>query len=304
MVLIGAAKVVGVEHTLVVRRRCGATRRLEENRIFFVGINRRLRGGCVTGLRSLSRFGRGRLSLQLLHGQRVPVLTIFARHGITELLQALGPNAKLLRDRLFCGVVGEEDEGLEGGIGIVLLIDAPQDMAEEGLEVHGDSALGSLPGARELAAVAGRPVWRLEYERSRLLLVPGFVGARGCDALTKERLGRLWALRVLVHAVGGAHRGAVGHVEGVERALEILVVVVLVGLAVFHGQKRLGQHELLHLGPCGIGLLDALKLDAVRDLAGDRRDLVEPLDGFATVGVDALGARLQAVELGEGWWYS
>jgi hypothetical protein len=302
--LIGAAKVIGVKDTLVVRRRCRATRRLEEDRVFFVRINRGLCGGCVTRLWSFSRLWCGRLSLQLLQSQMVSVLAVFARHGIAELLQALGPNAKLLCNRLFCGVVGEEDKGLKGGIGVVLLVDAPEDMAEQGLEVDGDSSLGRFLDARKLAAVAGRPVWRLEYERSRLLLVPGFVGAGGCDALAKKRLGRLWAVWGFVYAVGGAHRGPVRHIEGVERALEILVVVVLVGLAVFHGQQRLRQHEPLHLGPCGIGFLDALELDAVRDLAGDGRDLVEPLDGFAAVGVDALGARLQAVELGEGWWYS
>jgi hypothetical protein len=32
------------------------------------------------------------------------------------------------------------------------------------------------------------------------------------------------------------------------------------------------------------------------------RDLVEPLDGFASIGVDALSAVLEALELVEGWF--
>jgi hypothetical protein len=42
-------------------------------------------------------------------------------------------------------------------------------------------------------------------------------------------------------------------------------------------------------------------VDPVRGFVGC--DLVEPLDGFARVGVDALGAVLEALELVEGLLY-
>lgn len=75
------------------------------------------------------------------------------------------------------------------------------------------------------------------------------------------------------------------------------MVVVLVRLAVFHGEQCLGQQELLHLAPCGIGLVASLEMDAACGLIG--RDFIEPLDGLACVGVDALVAILEAMELSE-----
>jgi hypothetical protein len=62
---------------------------------------------------------------------------------------------------LLCWVVREEYEGLESSIWVLLLVDTPQDMAEERLEVDRDSALGTFLMARELAAIASGPVWRL-----------------------------------------------------------------------------------------------------------------------------------------------
>jgi hypothetical protein len=55
---------------------------------------------------------------------------------------------------------------------------------------------------------------------------------------------------------------------------------------------------LLHLAPRCVCFVDALKVDTVGGFVGG--DLVEPLDGFAGVGVDALGAILEALELVEG----
>jgi hypothetical protein len=229
----------------------------------------------------------------------VPVLTVFAGHGITKLLQALGANAKFLRDCLLCRVIGEEDEGLESRVRVLFLVDAPKNVAEEGLEVHGYGTLGRLLNVQELAAVAGGAIGRLDGGRSSLLFVPGFT----ChlDTLAEKRLGGLWRLGRIPDAVGRAHGGLVGQIEGREGALEVLVVVVVVGLAVFHGQQRLGEHELVHLGPGRVCFVDALELDAVGDFARDRGDVVEPFDGFARVGVDALSAGLQPVQLGEGW---
>lgn len=55
---------------------------------------------------------------------------------------------------------------------------------------------------------------------------------------------------------------------------------------------------MLHLSPRRVGFVDAFELDTARGFIG--RDFVEPLDGFAGVGVDALSAVLEAVELGKG----
>jgi hypothetical protein len=100
--------------------------------------------------------------------------------------------------------------------------------------------------------------------------------------------------------VRGAHRGLVGHVEGVEGAFEVFVVLILVRLAVVDGEQRLGQEELLDLGPRGVYFFAALELDAVRDFDGGHGgDVVEPLDGLAGIGVDAVAAILEALELVE-----
>jgi hypothetical protein len=174
-------------------------------------------------------------------------------------------------------------------------------MAEEGLQVCRDGTLGGLLYARKLVAVASGPVWRLHDQFRHLIL--GFSPFGRLDAPAQGRLGRLWRLGRIVYAVGGAHGGLIRHVERIERALQVLVVVILLRLAVLHGQQSLGQQELLHLGPCSILLLAALELHAVCDFAGSGRDLVEPLDGFAAIGVDTLGACLEALDVSEGWWY-
>ena len=54
---------------------------------------------------------------------------------------------------------------------------------------------------------------------------------------------------------------------------------------------------MLHFCPGAVCLVDALELDAACSVVG--RDFVEPLNGFAGIGVDALSAILQAMELGE-----
>lgn len=56
---------------------------------------------------------------------------------------------------------------------------------------------------------------------------------------------------------------------------------------------------MLHLGPGAVSFVGAFELDAACGLVG--RDFIEPFDGFARVGVDALGAILEAMELGEGF---
>jgi hypothetical protein len=118
--------------------------------------------------------------------------------------------------------------------------------------------------------------------------------------LAREGSRRLGRLGRVLGAARGTHRGLVGHVEGVEGALQIFVVVILLGLAVLHGEQRLWQEEFLHVAPCSVCLVDALEVDAFGGFVG--RDLVEPLDGFARVCVDALGAVLEALELVEGWY--
>jgi hypothetical protein len=55
---------------------------------------------------------------------------------------------------------------------------------------------------------------------------------------------------------------------------------------------------VLHLCPRGVCFVDALEDNAAGGFVG--RDFIEPLDGFAGIGVDALGAIFEAVELGEG----
>ena len=76
------------------------------------------------------------------------------------------------------------------------------------------------------------------------------------------------------------------------------MVVVFVGIALFHGEQCLRQQKLLHLSPCSICFIDALEDNTTGGFVG--RDFVEPLDGFAGIGVDAIGAIFEAMELGEG----
>jgi hypothetical protein len=90
----------------------------------------------------------------------VLVLAVLTGDSIAQLLQALSPDAEILCDRLLGRVVGEEDEGLESCIGIALLVDAPQDVAEERLEVDGYGALSRLVGASDVVAVASSAVGR------------------------------------------------------------------------------------------------------------------------------------------------
>lgn len=102
--------------------------------------------------------------------------------------------------------------------------------------------------------------------------------------------------------VGGADRGAVGYIKGVERALQILMVFVLVRFGVFHGEEGLRQLELLRLLPGGEHIVGPLELDASRVQDGRYGcDVVEPLDSLAGIGIDALVTFLKALELGEGW---
>jgi hypothetical protein len=303
VLLVGAAELVRIEDALVANARSWTARRLEEDGIFIIRVVQRLDLSRVARLWSLHCFGRirsgHRLGLQLLHSEVVPVLAVLARHGIAQLLQTLGSNAKLLGNDLLRGIIREQDEGLESHVGVFLLVDAPQDMTEEGLKMNGDSALGSLFDAGQVDAAAGVVVGRVHHQSCRLILVFRFIDRPG--ALAQERLGRLGRLGRVFHAMCGAHRGPVRHVERIKGALEILVVLILVRLAVFHGQQRLGQHMLLYLAPRDVRLLDAFQFHAVSDFARHRRDLVEPFHGLAGVGVDALRAGLEAVQLGEGW---
>ena len=66
----------------------------------------------------------------------------------------------------------------------------------------------------------------------------GGVDRPGRRARTRTR--RLGSLGHVLEAVRRADGCAIGHVEGVEGAFEILVVVVLVRLAILHGEQCVG----------------------------------------------------------------
>lgn len=303
--LVGTGKVVGVKDTLVSIGSCRWASRsaLEEHLVLVVGCFFGLSVLCGAGLGSLRCFGGAwgvvlsgsRLHFDLVNGQVVFVFTVFAGDSIPELLKALSADAEFLGDCLLCGVIGKEDKGLKGCVRISLLVDAPQNVVEEGLEVDGHGALIGLPGTSDASGLARVAMGRLVDQSGRLVGVRSAVG--GLCASAGKGARRLWIPGHILEAVGRAHGRLVGHVEGVEGALEVLVIVVVVRLAVLHGEQRLGQEEVLDLGPGRVLLVDALELDAGGGFIG--RDFVEPLDGFACVCVDALVARLETMELGE-----
>jgi hypothetical protein len=115
----------------------------------------------------------------------------------------------------------------------------------------------------------------------------------------ESRVWRVWRLGGVLEAVCGAHGSAVRDVEGVEGALQILVVVVIVRfLGIIYGQECLWQEEFLDLGPGSVRFVDAFELDAARRLDGGHGgDVIEPPNGFKGIGIEALTAILQAVEL-------
>jgi hypothetical protein len=94
--------------------------------------------------------------------------------------------------------------------------------------------------------------------------------------------------------VCGAHGSAIRDIEGIEGALQILVVVIILRfLGIVYGQERLWQEKLLDLGPGSVCFVDAFKLDAARRLnSGHRGDIIEPPDGFKGIGIEALVAVL------------
>jgi hypothetical protein len=97
-------------------------------------------------------------------------LAVFTSNSVAELLQALGPDTKFLGNHLLRGVVREEDERVEGCVGVRLLVDAPEDVVEQRLQVDGDCAFGGLFGSREFYAVARSAIGRLQGQRCRLLV--------------------------------------------------------------------------------------------------------------------------------------
>lgn len=89
-----------------------------------------------------SFFGNGavfrHLRLQLVNCQAVSILSFLASNGIAELLQALSSDGELGSNVLLGLMVGKEYEGREGGIRVALLVDDPQDVVEEWLEIDWD----------------------------------------------------------------------------------------------------------------------------------------------------------------------
>jgi hypothetical protein len=151
MMLVRACEIVGIEDALVVGTSGWASRSaLKKHFIVVIGVIHGLTLNNRTGLGTLHRFrgdgGAGlsgyRFNFQLVYSQMVLVLSVLTGDRIAQLLQALSPDAELLCNCLLVRVVRKEDEGLEGCIRIALLVDAPQDVVEEGLEVDRHNALG------------------------------------------------------------------------------------------------------------------------------------------------------------------
>jgi hypothetical protein len=91
----------------------------------------------------------------------VLVLAVLTGDSIAQLLQALGPDAELLCNRLLGRIVSKKNEGLKGGVRVALLVNAPQDMVEEGSKIDGYRALDGLIDAGDLVAVASGAIRRL-----------------------------------------------------------------------------------------------------------------------------------------------
>lgn len=90
----------------------------------------------------------------------VLVFAVFTSNSISELLKAFSTDAELLSDGLLGRIIGEEDEGLQGRIWIALLVDAPQDVIEEGLEIDRHGAFGRLVSASHVGTAACGTVGR------------------------------------------------------------------------------------------------------------------------------------------------
>lgn len=198
--LVRACEVVRVENALVGRGWSGRSSSscrtswgaLEKHFILVVGCFLGLDLACGAGLGSLGSFGCGwgvvlrgsGLDFDLVDGEMIFVLAIFASDGISQLLKALGSDAEFLSNRLLRGVVGEEDEGLQGRIRVSLLVDAPQDMIEEGLQVDRHGAFSRLLGTGHLAAVASGAVGRFPRYSHCFLGMHSAVGGLPSSACT------------------------------------------------------------------------------------------------------------------------
>jgi hypothetical protein len=189
--LVCTCEIVRIEDALVVLSRCGASwSALEKHLILVIGVIYGLALGYGAGLGSLCRFGcdwsgalcYGCFYFYLVDGQMVFVFAVFTSDSISELLKALGADAKLLSNRLLRRVVSEEDEGLQSCIRVSLLVDAPQDVVEERLEIDGHRALGRLIGASHLGAVVGVTVGGCLEERGCLVGMCGAIDGLRCLA--------------------------------------------------------------------------------------------------------------------------
>jgi hypothetical protein len=71
------------------------------------------------------------------------VFPILATDSLSQLLEPLDFDVKALGKLQFIRVVAEEDEGLQGGHRVKLLVDPPQDVVEEGLDVTRHGFIGA-----------------------------------------------------------------------------------------------------------------------------------------------------------------
>jgi hypothetical protein len=224
--LVCTCEIVRVEDALVVGSSGGASwSALEKHFVLVIGVVLGLGFDYGAGLGAFCRFRCGcsgalssvRFDFYLVDGQMVLIFAIFTSDGITELFKTLGTDSKLLSDGLLSRVISEEDEGLEGSIRVSLLVDTPQDMVEERLEIDRYRALGRLIGTGHLGTIASGMVRRCLGQCGCLFGVCDAIGKLGCLARTRTK--RLGGLGHVLEAVRGADRGAVRHVEGVEGAL-------------------------------------------------------------------------------------
>lgn len=196
--LIRTCEVIRVENALVGRGWSGGSGSscrtswgaLEEHFIVVVRCFLGLDLACRAGLGSFGCFGCGRgvvlhgsgLDFDLVYGEMILVLAVFASDSISQLFKALGSDSEFLSNRLLRRVVSEEDEGLQGRIRVSFFVDAPQDMVEEGLQIDRHSALSRLLGTGHLAAVASGAVRRFPRCSNCLLGMHGAVGGLGSSA--------------------------------------------------------------------------------------------------------------------------
>jgi hypothetical protein len=82
------------------------------------------------------------VNVATLHTRAIALITIFPADSFAQLFKALAPYVEALGIVRLLRIIAEENEGFQGGDGVQFLVDAPQNIIEEWLELYRNVTAG------------------------------------------------------------------------------------------------------------------------------------------------------------------